>query len=533
MSNFVVKYREFCEKNNIVIKPHQVYGVIWCLKQECKPLLTEKVIAGGILADEMGMGKTIQMIGLWMLNPQEKTLLIVPPILITQWHREIKKYTGHSACIYYGKDRARRATELSNAMVVITSYDTFWRDFSEGEAKSKVQEIVWDRIVCDEAHHLRNNKTKIYESLFTFLHRHATIKKTILWCLTGTPVQNSLGDLYSLFALFFLCKNKRRLFKEFPEELRDCFLQRKQNLLIEKREMEKIVEWDKSEEREVAKDIHQTIPFLGYSLEDGEAEDGWWIRKRSPILVSMIRAKQTCILSKMVESTYLSIPNLPVGEEIPEKIKTVFDNETIYSSKLSELLSLLESRKNNGNGKVLFCHYRLEIRSLLTLLMPIMNTEKSWVGEWRDYKRRSAISENLDWLGESPVLILPIQSGCEGLNLQKHFSEIYFVSPNWNPAMEAQAVARCHRIGQLKPVSVFRLSMNMIDTPENNRARDQHIRKYLWMTGRLSEDVLRYIDEFIGSDIPAISNASLDQYIFKIQREKRERIQKGMQFFLE
>ena len=522
-----MKYREFCEKNNIVIKSHQVYGVIWCLKQECKPLITEKVIAGGILADEMGMGKTIQMIGLWMLNPQEKTLLIVPPILITQWHREIQKYTGHSACIYYGKNRSHRAAGLSNAMVVITSYDTFWRDFSE----EKSQEIVWDRIVCDEAHHLRNTKTKAYQALFSVLQRHASIKKTILWCLSGTPVQNSLGDLYSLFALFYLTENKRRIAKEFPEELRDCFLQRKQNLLIEKREVEKVVEWEKEAEREIAKDIHQTIPFLGYSLEDG-----WWARKKSPILVSMIRAKQTCILSKMIESAYLSIPTLPTlpgGEEIPEKIKMVFDNENTYSSKLSELLLLLESRKNNGNGKVLFCHYRLEIHSLLTLLMPIMNTEKSWVGEWRDYKRRSTISDNFDWLGESPILILPIQSGCEGLNLQKHFSEIYFVSPNWNPAMEAQAVARCHRIGQLKPVSVFRLSMNMIDTPENNREREHHIQKYLWMTDRLSEDVLRYIDEFIGSDIPAISNASLDQYIFKIQRDKQAKIKKGMRYFLE
>jgi len=511
MTDFVVKYREFCEKNNIQIKSHQVYGVIWCLKQEYKPLLTEKVIAGGILADEMGMGKTIQMIGLWMMNPQEKTLLIVPPILIPQWHREIQKYTGHSACIYYGKGRAHRVADISNAMVVITSYDTFWRDFSEDQGQGKVEdkgkEIVWDRIVCDEAHHLRNTKTKIYQTLFSVLRRHATIKKTILWCLSGTPVQNSLGDLYSLFALFYLTENKRRIAKEFPEELRDCFLQRKQNLLIEKREVEKVVEWEKEEEREIAKDIHQTIPFLGYSLEEGVGpEDGWWARKKSPILVSMIRAKQTCILSKMVESTYLSIPSSMVNvseNEIPEKIKTMFENghDYTYSSKLRELLSLLESRKNNGNGKILFCHYRLEIHSLLTLLMPIMNTEKekSWVGEWRDYKRRSTISgnNNFDWLGESPILILPIQSGCEGLNLQKHFSEIYFVSPNWNPAMEAQAVARCHRIGQLKPVSVFRFSMNMIDIPENNQAREQHIRKYLWMTGRLSDDVLQYIDEFI------------------------------------
>ena len=531
-----MKYREFCEKNNIQIKSHQVYGVIWCLKQECKPLLTEKVIAGGILADEMGMGKTIQMIGLWMLNPQEKTLLMVPPILIPQWHREIQKYTGHSACIYYGK--ARRTADISKAMVVITSYDTFWRDFSEdqGKSKAKGKEIVWDRIVCDEAHHLRNTKTKSYQALFSVLRRHATIKKTILWCLSGTPVQNSLGDLYSLFALFYLTENKRRIAKDFPEELRDCFLQRKQNLLIEKREIEKVVEWNKSEEREIAKDIHQTIPFLGYSLEEGVGtEDGWWARKKSPILVSMIRAKQTCILSKMIESAYLSIPTLPGGEEIPENIKTVFGNshDYTYSSKLSELISLLESRKNNGNGKILFCHYRLEIHSLLTLLMPIMNTEKSWVGEWKDYKRRSLLSENFDWLGESPILILPIQSGCEGLNLQKHFSEIYFVSPNWNPAMEAQAIARCHRIGQVKPVSVFRFSMNMIDTPENNRERDHHIRKYLWMTNRLSEDVLQYIDEFIGSDIPAISNASLDQYILKIQRDKQEKIKKGMQYFLE
>ena len=84
----VKKYIDFCNQNNIQVQTHQIYGVLWCIRKENEVLCNQK-LAGGILADDMGMGKTIQMIATIFLNFQKKTLILLPPILIQQWYSEI------------------------------------------------------------------------------------------------------------------------------------------------------------------------------------------------------------------------------------------------------------------------------------------------------------------------------------------------------------------------------------------------------------------------------------------------------------
>ena len=81
----VKRYIDFCNKNNIQIKTHQIYGVLWCIRKERATITNQRSLKGGIIADDMGMGKTIQMIATISLHFQKKTLIIVPPILIQQW----------------------------------------------------------------------------------------------------------------------------------------------------------------------------------------------------------------------------------------------------------------------------------------------------------------------------------------------------------------------------------------------------------------------------------------------------------------
>jgi hypothetical protein len=149
-----------------------------------------------------------------------------------------------------------------------------------------------------------------------------------------------------------------------------------------------------------------------------------------------------------------------------------------------------------------------------------------WVGTWQDYKK---IEHDHLILGDSPILILQIQSGCEGLNLQAHFSEVYFVSPDWNPTLEEQAVARCWRIGQKKPVDVFRFSMNFVDTPERNFQRRDEVQKYRSLFDPLPFDLQHYISSFLpSSDSTNLETArkySMDQYTFVYSEKKRNRIQ--------
>jgi SNF2 family DNA or RNA helicase len=137
---------------------------------------------------------------------------------------------------------------------------------------------------------------------------------------------------------------------------------------------------------------------------------------------------------------------------------SVEDDPALYeaaapSSKLDAVVEKVLDRQDNGRSKLLFCHYRGEIDALKTRLAAKGLRVETFDGRTLTAERNRIITQKCD------VLILQIQTGCEGLNLQ-HFSEVYFVSPHWNPAVEDQAVARCHRIGQQQPVDVFRFVMS-------------------------------------------------------------------------
>ena len=121
------------------------------------------------------------------------------------------------------------------------------------------------------------------------------------------------------------------------------------------------------------------------------------------------------------------------------------------ASKLTEVSNHILERKNNGKRKLVFCHFRGEIDALKTKLQDQMKVS-TFDGRTPMKERKHITNETCD------ILLMQIQTGCEGLNLQQ-FSEVYFVSTHWNPAVEDQAIARCHRIGQMKPVSIFRFRM--------------------------------------------------------------------------
>ena len=120
---------------------------------------------------------------------------------------------------------------------------------------------------------------------------------------------------------------------------------------------------------------------------------------------------------------------------------------------------------------------------------------------------------------------MQIRSGCEGLNLQAQFSEVYFVSPNWNPALESQAIGRCFRMGQKKRVEVYRFYMNCVDSPVRNAEYRTEICKYGWIMDNLPEDLTKYISEFIDPlDTFKNNKYSLDKYIQIRQERKREKM---------
>ena len=161
------RIRKFLESANLDTKPHQVDGIKWCVKREAVGLGQGESegggVLGGIVADEMGLGKTILMIGLMAVNKKPNTLIVLPPILITQWSDQIYKMTGHRALIYHGQNKKKVTLSLLNeSRVVLTSYNAVAINKKHTFATTLLHSVAWSRIIFDEAHHLRNKNTSVF-----------------------------------------------------------------------------------------------------------------------------------------------------------------------------------------------------------------------------------------------------------------------------------------------------------------------------------------------------------------------------------
>jgi len=453
------RYLWFLQKSGIERKDYQEKGVEWCARLEthCDPMLP---IRGGFIADEMGLGKTIMMIATFIVNFVPHTLIVLPNILLEQWQSEISRTTGYKAVIFHGAAKKKLTLEhLNNATIVLTTYNTIAVTKKKMDAGnlSLLHQIQWDRVVYDEGHHLRNKNSRWIGCKL--------LKSNIRWLISGTPVQNKRKDFFNLCSALHMPASYYANKENLIHLVRNFVLMRTKkqvgislpNLNIDSES----VNWKSNEERKLSLDIHRAL-----AISDPATK-----------LKLFMHARQSCILPSLLKS---SMSFMTSDKIIPTEHST--SGALLCSSKMDAVIDTILSRKNNGNGKLIFCHFRGEIDTIISRLRE-GGIEKICIFDGRVTQsiRSRLLKEDFE------VIILQIQTGCEGLNLQKNFSEIYFVSPHWNPAIEDQAVARCHRIGQTKPVSVFRF----------------------------------YMDSFhVDNATPA--TLTLDQYITAVQEGKRE-----------
>ena len=166
--------------------PHQKIGVDFMIKREPYDGTKTKVF-GSILADEMGLGKTIQTIGLIKRSPLKKTILCCPSTLVSMWESQIQKFAPEITVTIF-REKGQLANVISKydkeKLIIIMSYGITYR-------RPEIFDFEFDRIVCDEAHLFRNKKSKVFGGL-------SKIKATTKVLLTGTPIQNKIGDLATL-----------------------------------------------------------------------------------------------------------------------------------------------------------------------------------------------------------------------------------------------------------------------------------------------------------------------------------------------
>lgn len=417
-------------------KEYQEKGVSWMVGLEkVGNKVGDRVIKGGLLADEMGLGKTIQILGLICSNPLSHTLIVLPRALLEQWYTTILKLTKHSSLIYHSSGNIPlnkiSSHTISHSPIVLTTY---------GMLNSFIlQSTHWDRIVFDEAHHLRNSKNKTFKSALN-------IPSPIKWLVTGTPIQNRRQDFYSLCRIigipetFYIDPNnapniaKLFILKRTKKQVGIHLPPLQQNTIP--------IDWKSEAERELSEDIHHHLSFSN-SSGSGILSS---IDYSSP-LPFLTYARQSCILPSLLRKRMEQFVEDNVIDDIDE-----LDDGLNGTSKMDTVLNTIRSRISNGSGKIIFCHYRGEIDYIKNALSKDNLVVESFDGRVSQKDREKILTKHCD------ILILQIKTGCEGLNLQQ-FSEVYFISPHWNPAIEDQAVARCHRIGQDKPVHVFRFNM--------------------------------------------------------------------------
>lgn len=433
-------------------KSYQYNGVEWCLRNEIRPNPICN-IRGGFIADEMGLGKTITIIGLMYANFLPHTLIVVPPILIHQWSKELQRITGHSPLVYYGNTKHLHTLDaLQEARVVLTTYKTLTL------RTCILHQIVWNRVVHDEAHHLRNQKTTRYKAA-------NKLRCRIRWIVSGTPIQNSSKDFFSLckligFSSIFLRdeENHKTIVKHF------ILRRTKKSVGINLPDVVEhniVVPWSNSGEKNLVEDVHSLIPNISRITHHDKELSG------IATIVAILRTKQTCILPSLIENGLEKL----FGRELAQQIKP---NINRYSSKLDCIVDTIEQRKNNGKGKIVFCHYRTEIDFIYQKLNSL-GIQNIYIYDGRNSgeKTMQTILDN------AFIVLLQIQTGCEGLNFQEKFSEVYFSSPHWNPFIEDQAIARCHRVGQKKNVDVFKFVMEGFGYNEELELDTLTLEKYI------------------------------------------------------
>lgn len=442
--------------NNIKTKlhePYQVDGCKWMLSRELdnEPFFDEFPSKGGILADEVGLGKTLMSICVIIGNPVPKTLIILPKSIVNQWKQQITKFTNMRNIVFVDKS----LTSISQDGVYLMS-NSLLNSKNKNVGETIVHNVYWDRIIIDEAHLLRNEKSKIHQSV-------CLLESNIKWALTATPVMNRMTDFVHIMKWFnisrFLCQSEKMSVT---------------NKFILRRTKEDVCLYNKNLKLPDCKIDVEYIPFK--TIKEADLYTKVFLQERkkltneknktvTDLLEHLLRIRQLCIHPQLYYEGMKKKTGLSHGEWTGEV------------TKVSILLKYLKSHKQEKS--LIFCQFKRE----MDIYEQVLSNEGYNVvrldGSMNLDDRNVAI-EKFKRLSNINIFLIQINTGGQGINLQVA-SRIYIMSPSWNPAIEYQAIGRAHRTGQQKKVHVkkFVITSNDPNLPfvEENMMKLQDVKK--------------------------------------------------------
>jgi SNF2 family DNA or RNA helicase len=429
------------------LRPYQIEGALWLLNNA-------RSGSAGLLADEMGLGKTIQTLAMIEALPGPH-LVVCPSSLVWNWSREATAFCpGLRVLTLEGAGRSEQFAKIPEHDLVITSYALLRRDAEHYKA------FVFSTTTLDEAQHIKNPGSQNARAA-------CAIRSKARFILTGTPLENSIRDLWSLFD--FLLPGYLGTRKDFQDRyekplaagdsagvwprllrrVKPWMLRRTKSEILKELppKIEQVVQVELSPEQKAA---YTQLQIAARAEVDAMRESGGAARMK--VLTALLRLREACCDLRLLN-----------GES------------QAPSAKIDALLELLGEAVDGGHRTLVFSQFT----SMLDLIAPALDEAGiSWCRLDGSTKDRATVVERFQSDPSISVFLISLKAGGVGLNLTGADTVIHF-DPWWNPAVEAQATDRAHRIGQKNVVTSIKLIAR--DTVEERVLEMQTKKKTLSM----------------------------------------------------
>jgi superfamily II DNA or RNA helicase len=420
---------------NASLRPYQQEGLGWLqFLRRCR--------LGGVLADDMGLGKTVQTLAHLALEKeagrlQKPSLIISPVSVIGNWEREIRQLAPQlKSLTLHGPRRKELFSSIPNVDIVITAYPLLLLD---SEVLTTHEFYL---LVMDEAQFIKNPRAKVSQAARALRAEHRL-------CLSGTPMENHLGELWAL--VDFLQPGLLGEEREFQRQYRTAI--------------------ERNEDRERAQALSRRIaPFVLRRTKDAVAPD---LPAKTQIIETIaldekqrdfydgVRLASHRRVRETIEERGLARSQITVLDALlklrqaccdPRLVGGEIEHEGIPSAKIDWLTNALPEMIEEGRRILLFSQFTSMLRLIEKTVQELNIPYLLLTGETRE---RTPLIEKFQ-SGAVPLFLISLKAGGTGLNLTAADTVIHY-DPWWNPAVEAQATDRAHRIGQDKPVFVYKL----------------------------------------------------------------------------
>ncbi len=417
------------------LRPYQKDGFSWLV-------FLHQLNSGGILADDMGLGKTVQAIALllWAKSKHKRklNLVVAPTSVVPNWEREIAKFApGLKTVVWQGPNRSQRVAELEKADVMITSYALLRRD------EELLQALDLRYVILDEAQHIKNPMSQTARSA-------KKLRSERRLALTGTPIENRLSELWSIFD--FVSPGLLGTLKTFEERIArpidrgDMETAQRLRATIKPFIMRRL-------KRDVAQDLPDKIEqemIVPLAEEQSKLYKQVLGQVRKSVL-SEVEKKGVSKAQIQILAALTRLRQVACDPRLMKLPDTDFDDDD--SGKLGALREIIDEAVDGGHRVLVFSQFV----GMLTHIRAALDADGVEY-EYLDGSTKDRI-ERVDRFNEetgAPVFLISLKAGGTGLNLTGADTVIHF-DPWWNPAVEDQATDRAHRIGQTKNVNVYKL----------------------------------------------------------------------------